>query len=738
MPELSPNLVDLTAWSESETQRQKLQQERLEHRGRLATGFLDLPLTRSRPADPVELFLFCYDKTFYDRSKRRFRLEEILDEGEREFGGYDLIVLWQPYPRMGICPRTQWDYWSDLPGGLPALREMVAAGQQRGVRFLLNYIRWDAAGVPFDWVQGAPEDFAEHGRRLAELLEATGADGIYGDTISLCPPALRQALEKVRPGAIFESEYCPDLSAPSLQQDSWTQGVAPRPLAPPALRWLEPRFRFRFVNRGTDAHDWLVAQAVFWGTGVVVWENVFGWWNPYRARARAFLRKAAPLLRAYAKAFEDPGWEPLAKPLADGVHGNRWTGENVTVITLLNENTAPVEVTVPVERGGAGRIYDAWNGRRLVPEPVGQGILAVRVLLEPRAPGLLAVAASDASRITLTNPSQVFPGTPGQSTRRVFDDREAGSVWVQHARDGAVWNDRLSAAETGRLVEETGHRTRVGSKAFAPRPVEPALWQGHDGVTVPDGMIRVPGGRFVQHLRHLALWREGGCSDHPNELRHEPRYYWLRSFFLDRTAVSQGAYRDFLAATAYTPADLQNFLLDWVKPVAGQPSTWRPAPGRERFPVTWVDPDDARAYARWAKRRLPREEEWQRAAQGDDGRPWPWGSTWDPARCAHGRPEAGPVEALPEGAGPYGHRGLAGHVWEWTESERDDGHTRYILIRGGSHYTLPTRYWGKMWYAAEGALPCDAHEKFLLLAPGLDRCANIGFRCAADPVDNGQ
>jgi len=145
-------------------------------------------------------------------------------------------------------------------------------------------------------------------------------------------------------------------------------------------------------------------------------------------------------------------------------------------------------------------------------------------------------------------------------------------------------------------------------------------------------------------------------------------------------------------------------------------------------PVVYVDLDDARAFARWAGKRLPTEAEWQFAAQGTDGRRWPWGDEFDP-RCCHGDGRGTePARSRPLGRSPYGCYHMAGNVWEWTESERDDGHTRFVMIRGGSYF----RAEGSIWYTDGGAQPCGHHAKFIRMWPGLDRCATIGFRCVVD------
>jgi formylglycine-generating enzyme required for sulfatase activity len=116
------------------------------------------------------------------------------------------------------------------------------------------------------------------------------------------------------------------------------------------------------------------------------------------------------------------------------------------------------------------------------------------------------------------------------------------------------------------------------------------------------------------------------------------------------------------------------------------------------------------------------------AAQGPDNRKWPWGNTFDPNNCNTTDTHTVPVRSFPEGRSPYGCYNMSGNVWEWTESCRDDGHTRFVMIRGGSYFNAQ----GSIWYVKGGAQPCGYHEKFVRVWPGLDRCSTIGFRCVID------
>jgi formylglycine-generating enzyme required for sulfatase activity len=137
--------------------------------------------------------------------------------------------------------------------------------------------------------------------------------------------------------------------------------------------------------------------------------------------------------------------------------------------------------------------------------------------------------------------------------------------------------------------------------------------------------------------------------------------------------------------------------------------------------LTWM----MRAYAQWAKKRLPTEEEWQHAAQGFEERVYPWGMDFNPAHCNHGGTTTS-VKTYPEGRSPFGCYDMCGNVWELTESERFNGMSRFCILKGGSFY----RAAGSEWYADGGPQSNAFSAKMLLGYPGIDRCATIGFRCA--------
>jgi formylglycine-generating enzyme required for sulfatase activity len=245
----------------------------------------------------------------------------------------------------------------------------------------------------------------------------------------------------------------------------------------------------------------------------------------------------------------------------------------------------------------------------------------------------------------------------------------------------------------------------------------------------PNDMVKVPEADFdfrvsgieIEGFNDIGVDVQYPWEDSPRRFHDHPMH--VKSFWIDKYPVTNAQFKKFIDATHYRPQDDLNFLHDWKD--GSYPSAW------ENKPVTWVSLEDARAYAAWAGKRLPHEWEWQYAAQGSDGRTYPWGNDWKAEAVPvpdKGRTMRGPdaVDAHPQGASPFAVMDLVGNVWQWTEEFQDE-HTRGGILRGGSYYQPQ----GSIWYFPQ-AYKLVEHGKLLLMAPSKDRSAGLGFRCAQD------
>jgi formylglycine-generating enzyme required for sulfatase activity len=243
-------------------------------------------------------------------------------------------------------------------------------------------------------------------------------------------------------------------------------------------------------------------------------------------------------------------------------------------------------------------------------------------------------------------------------------------------------------------------------------------------------MVAIPGGDYtfkvqgieIEGLDDIGVDVQYSWEDMPRRF-HEHRMT-IHPFYMDTYPVTNAEFKKFLEATHYHPADSYDFLRDWKDGI--YPEGWG------NRPVTWVSLEDARAYAKWAGKRLPHEWEWQYAAQGgDEHRIYPWGNQWEPTDVpapAKGRSLTAPdpVDAHPSGASPFGVMDMVGNVWQWTDEFVDD-HTGAAILRGGSYYQPQ----GSIWYFPQ-AYRNDQHGKLLLMAPSYDRSGTLGFRCVKD------
>ncbi|MET1023528.1 MAG: SUMF1/EgtB/PvdO family nonheme iron enzyme [Pseudoxanthomonas sp.] len=620
------------------------------------------------------------DRYFHDPSTGRYTVDRYLDDLQARFGGIDSVLVWYIYPNIGIDDRNQFDMAHDLPGGLQGLKSVVDAFHRRGVRVFLPTMPWD---------HGTRQTEATHWESMARILVEVGADGINGDTYNGVPRAFFDACLALGRPVVLQPESTISAEEQLVWNvQSWGK-KAPNDFVPPLakFKWLEPRHMINYENRwGRDRrHD--LQYTFFNGIGYNAWENVWGIWNGLTERDAQTLRRITLIQRRFSALFVAMDWAPYWPTLLRGVFASRFPGQGCALWTLVNRLESPLRgELLRIEHTEGARYYDLWHGAELAVH-VRDGHALLELEIEALGFGAVLVLQPGTEAHELPD----FLHTMQQQAQRPLAD--LSSQW----------------------------------RALAQQCVEvPAT---PPEAVAPDGMVTVPAGEFVFAVAGIEV--EGGVWDgvdvqYPWEdsaRRFHRQRLQMAAFHIDRTPVTNAQFKAFLDASGYVPADAHNFLRHWRHGV--------PVAGTERQPVAWVALEDARAYAAWAGKRLPREWEWQYAAQGPDGRAYPWGDAWDEAAvpAPHYGPQAGPpadVEAHPRGASPFGVLDLVGNVWQWTDEYLDE-HTRAAVLRGGSRYRPQTSHW----YFPQ-ALRLDQHGKYLLMAPCRDRSAFIGFRCVVD------
>ena len=159
-------------------------------------------------------FLMMCDETFHDQHAGRYTVDAFLQHGQVEFGGYDSVVLWHAYPRIGVDQRNQFDFYRDMPGGLKGIRAAVRRFHGHNVRVYIDYNPWDT---------GTRREKDSDLECLASIVRAIEADGIFLDTLSKGGAEFRARLDKARPGVILEGEDAVPLENIHDHHASWAQ-----------------------------------------------------------------------------------------------------------------------------------------------------------------------------------------------------------------------------------------------------------------------------------------------------------------------------------------------------------------------------------------------------------------------------------------------------------------------------------------------------------------------------------
>jgi formylglycine-generating enzyme required for sulfatase activity len=228
-----------------------------------------------------------------------------------------------------------------------------------------------------------------------------------------------------------------------------------------------------------------------------------------------------------------------------------------------------------------------------------------------------------------------------------------------------------------------------------------------------DGMRRVsvPAGEFLMGSPE----GEGDGNEHPQHT------VYLDAFWIDRTEVSAAQYRRCVEAGACSAARTGGFC------------TYANSAQLDR-PINCVDWNQAVDYCQWAGGRLPTEAEWEKAARGSSGDPYPWGNASPDCNkvqysgCAGTTANVGSKSA---GASPYGAWDMAGNVWEWVADWYDkDIYTQSLRKNPTGPETGSLRVLRGGSWASGAAIVRVANRSSRF--PDSD-AHYIGFRCARSP-----
>ena len=191
----------------------------------------------------------------------------------------------------------------------------------------------------------------------------------------------------------------------------------------------------------------------------------------------------------------------------------------------------------------------------------------------------------------------------------------------------------------------------------------------------------------------------------------------LPAFYIDEAEVTYDAYARFCAAK-------------------GRPIPPGAEGERPEDPIVDVSFLDAREFAKWAGKRLPSTQEWEKAARGTDGRSYPWGNAAGSPPPANIENPKGvmQVHSNPSGASPYGAVNMVGNVWEWVDESTQPS---AIAIERLSKVMQPPPTSAEPWFMIRGESYAEPLSEECLTdyapVPARRHAKNIGFRCVKTP-----
>jgi hypothetical protein len=423
-----------------------------------------------------QFFLFMYDASFFDRENHRYLTRDLVSRLRRLYGRIDSVLLWHAYPRLGFDERTQFDFYRDMPGGLARLRtDVVDVLHAEGIRVFVDYNPW-AEGT-FD--------------ELAAIVRALGADGVMLDTMTNLPDDLARAVGQK--GVVFAPELRPRDEELRVVRQSWAQWFDVGDASTPSIhrhRWIEPRHRQLTIARWDTSRRKDIVYSFFTGSGLILWDNVFGSWNPYSRADRRLLAETSVVLDAYADLIAHGEWLPLVPTGVSGLDANVWRKDGLELTILRNRTDEPKTY----REQASGLVF--WGDRRAITvEPGGTQAFATdtdRSVLErfDAASRAADVDVPDydertprARRISVSVPSGISSTVTVRHERR-----ECGCIghewgWfykdvIEHEVEGTIGDGTMRArpvsnAEFIAFVNASGYRPRDPTRFLAHPPADP-------------------------------------------------------------------------------------------------------------------------------------------------------------------------------------------------------------------------------------------------------------------------
>ena len=152
-------------WRQTQAWRQR-REEQLAQRPYADRAAYDHPQLKWAQTNFVQPQVMVHDRYLYNRETNSWTVDRYLDDLLERYGGIDSVLLWVGYTNLGADERNAFDLFRNLPGGVAAVRQMVARFHARGVAVLwANFVSAVAAPFASSFEEAQRKRLHSHGTR---------------------------------------------------------------------------------------------------------------------------------------------------------------------------------------------------------------------------------------------------------------------------------------------------------------------------------------------------------------------------------------------------------------------------------------------------------------------------------------------------------------------------------------------------------------------------------------------